>query len=112
MFRQGSDRAMTDHGHEGHIVEWSFFPYEDDCSIGSGQTTLPPQSQWYDLLCSAEELWRINNVNAAADFLLKVRADTLLDCSRLTRVYLAKKRNHNGKWSLEKNSRLAIMKMC
>jgi hypothetical protein len=59
--------------------------------------------QWYDLLCSRSETERISNVKNAADALLKLRADTLLDSSRLTRVYLAKKRAHRGQWSLEQS---------
>ena len=44
---------------------------------------------WYMGVCSPEEIDRILNVKDASDYLLKLRADTIVDNTRLWRVFLA-----------------------
>lgn len=57
---------------------------------------------WYSGVCSPEEVDRILNIQNANDFILKIRADTILDNIRLWRVFLNLSRKYGCKWSLGK----------
>lgn len=52
-------------------------------------------------VCSEDEINRIFNVQNAKDYLLKLRADTIVDHMRLFRVYRNKANSFSGKWTLE-----------
>jgi len=54
-------------------------------------------------VCSEEEIDRIFNVQVAADHLLKLRAETIVDHMRLFRVYRNKALARPNDWSLEKS---------
>ena len=56
---------------------------------------------FYTPICSEDEINRIFNVKNAKDYLLKLRADTIVDHMRLFRVYRNKANSFSGKWSLE-----------
>ena len=56
----------------------------------------------YSILCNKDEIERVLNIRCASDYLLKLRADTILNEMRLERVYRNKKRIvGNDRWSLE-----------
>ena len=57
---------------------------------------------WYMGVCSPEEIDRILNVNDASDYLLKLRADTIVDNPRLWRVFSALSKKYGEKWSLSR----------
>jgi hypothetical protein len=59
------------------------------------------QRQFFRPICSSPEIERIFNVTNAADYLLKLRADTLVDHMRLFRVYRNKALLNEKSWSLE-----------
>ncbi len=59
------------------------------------------QKPFYYPICTKEETDRIFNVNNGADYLLKLRADTIIDHMRLFRVYRNKALMGKEKWSLE-----------
>lgn len=68
--------------------------------------TTPPieiQKQFYHPICNEKEIDRIFNIKNSEDYLLKLRADTIIDNSRLFRVYRNYALMSNGKWSLEKS---------
>lgn len=54
-------------------------------------------------VCSKAEIDRIFNVQNASDYLLKIRAETLIDHMRLFRVYRNYKIMDEKNWSLEKS---------
>lgn len=56
---------------------------------------------WYHDVCTPEEIDRIFNVKNANDYLLKLRADTIVDNVRLWRVFLNLSKSAGTKWSLE-----------
>ncbi len=59
------------------------------------------QKLFYHPICTKEEIERIFNVNNGLDYLLKLRADTIVDHTRLFRVYSNKALMGKEKWSLE-----------
>lgn len=58
---------------------------------------------FYFPVCSQEEIERIFNVQNINDYLLKLRADTIVDNMRLFRVYRNKAIANEKNWSLEKS---------
>lgn len=65
---------------------------------------LPPidiQKQFYRPICNEVEIERIFNLQTPSDFLLKLRADTIVDHMRLFRVYRNKALSKGKDWSLE-----------
>ncbi len=61
------------------------------------------QKVFYYPVCNKSEIERIFNVENASDYLLKLRADTIVDHMRLFRVYRNKANAYGGNWSLEKS---------
>lgn len=57
----------------------------------------------YRPVCNTSEIDRIFNVSNANDYLLKLRADTIVDHMRLFRVYRNKANSHGVGWSLEQS---------
>lgn len=57
---------------------------------------------WYHNVCSPEEIDRILNVQNASDYILKLRADTIIENSRLWRVFLNLSKKYGDGWSLGK----------
>lgn len=57
----------------------------------------------YFPILNNSEYERISNVNSAKDYLLKLRADTIVDNMRLFRVYRNKALMNEQNWSLEKS---------
>ncbi|MBQ0143429.1 MAG: hypothetical protein KBT06_11670 [Prevotellaceae bacterium] len=55
---------------------------------------------WYSGLCSNEEIERILHVQNAQDYILKLRADAIVDSIRLTRVFTHLRHFYKNKWSL------------
>lgn len=72
---------------------------EKDLKVFEGKDRLHERI-WYMGVCSPEEIDRILNVKDASDYLLKLRADTIVDNTRLWRVFLALSKRHGSKWSL------------
>lgn len=54
------------------------------------------EKYWYKFLCNNQEIDRIFNIKDASDYLLKIRADTVIDHIRLNRVMI-QRRNKKGK---------------
>lgn len=65
---------------------------------------LPWQKQryWYRGICSEAEIDRIFNVQNGEDYILKLRADTIVDNIRLWRVYRHISNAWGENWALEK----------
>lgn len=61
------------------------------------------QKHFYRPICNEEEIERIFNIQNAQDYLLKLRADTIIDHMRLFRVYRNKAKEQGDKWSLERS---------
>jgi len=61
------------------------------------------QRYFYHPICNKEETEHVLNVKNAVDYLLKLRADTIVDHMRLFRVYRNKARMNEKDWSLEKS---------
>lgn len=61
------------------------------------------QKAFFHPVCSEEEIERIFNVSSAQDYLLKLRAETIVDHMRLFRVYRNKALADEKNWSLEKS---------
>lgn len=61
------------------------------------------QKLFFRPICNESEIERIFNVRNAADYLLKIRAETLVDHMRLFRVYRNKALSIGNDWSLEKS---------
>ena len=61
------------------------------------------KKQFYRPVCNEAEIDRIFNVKDSKDYLLKLRADTIVDHMRLFRVYRNYALANEGKWSLEKS---------
>lgn len=57
---------------------------------------------WYHNVCAPEEIDRIMNVQNASDYILKLRADTIIENSRLWRVFLNLSKRYGDGWSLSK----------
>lgn len=57
---------------------------------------------WYHDVCTPNEIDRILNVKNASDYILKLRADTIVDNTRLWRVFLNLSKFYGANWSLEK----------
>ena len=65
---------------------------------------VPPieiQKSFYRSICNEEEIERIFNLKSPMDYLLKLRADTIVDHMRLFRVYRNKTLAKGNDWSLE-----------
>lgn len=67
------------------------------------KTPIEIQKLFYRPICNEEEIDRIFNIQNAQDYLLKLRADTIVDHMRLFRVYRNKAIEQGDKWSLEKS---------
>lgn len=65
---------------------------------------LPEQEQrsWYESVCSKSEIDRILHIQNASDYILKLRADEIVDHTRLWRYFLKLSRQFGEEWSLEK----------
>ena len=61
------------------------------------------QKMSFHQVCNKEEIERIFNIQNASDYLLKLRADTIVDNMRLFRVYRNKALTDPKNWSLEKS---------
>lgn len=61
------------------------------------------QKRFYTPICNKEEFERIPNIETASDYLLKLRADTIVDHMRFFRVYRNKSLEQGDKWSLERS---------
>ena len=63
------------------------------------------ERDWFDRICSPNELERILNVQNVQDYILRLRAETIADNIRLYRVFLHKVHYceaHGLRWELEK----------
>ena len=69
----------------------------------SGIAPIEIQKHFYRPVCNPEEIERIFNVKNGRDYLLKLRADTIVDDMRLFRVYRNKALLDESKWSLERS---------
>lgn len=65
------------------------------------ETPIEIQKQFYRPICNAAEIERIFDIKNAKDYLLKLRADTIVDHMRLFRVYRNKALSNEKDWSLE-----------
>ena len=65
------------------------------------ETPIEVQKQFYRPICTESEIERIFNIKTSSDFLLKLRADTIVDHMRLFRVYRNKAIQKGKDWSLE-----------
>lgn len=83
----------TYHNSDGQIIQKQI-PFEE----------LPWQNQrgWYHGICSETEIDRILNVQKGKDYILKLRADTIVDNIRLWRVYRHISNAWGKDWALEK----------
>lgn len=65
---------------------------------------LPEQEQrsWYEGVCSKSEIDRILHVQNGSDYILKLRADEIIDHTRLWRYFLKMRRQFGDDWSLDK----------
>ncbi len=61
------------------------------------------QKMFFRPVCNKDEIERIFNVLNAEDYLLKLRAETIVDHTRLFRVYRNKALLNKNNWSLEKS---------
>ncbi|MGZ9675931.1 hypothetical protein [Flavobacterium sp. GNP001] len=61
------------------------------------------QKHFFHPVCNSSEIERIFNVKNAQDYLLKIRAETIVDHMRLFRVYRNKALVNSKNWSLEKS---------
>lgn len=61
------------------------------------------QKIFYTPVCNKEEIERIFNLQTPIDYLLKLRADTIVDHMRLFRVYRNRALANEKGWSLEKS---------
>jgi len=61
------------------------------------------QKLFYHPICNSREIERIFSVRNGKDYLLKLRADTIVDHMRLFRVYRNKALIDEKRWSLEKS---------
>ena len=61
------------------------------------------QKEFFFPICNQNEIERIFNVQNAKDYLLKIRAETIVDHMRLFRVYRNKALMNEKNWSLEKS---------
>lgn len=61
------------------------------------------QRQFFRPICNEQEIDRIFNVQNASDYLLKLRAETIVDHMRLFRVYRNKALSNPEQWSLERS---------
>lgn len=59
------------------------------------------QKTFFHPICNEQEIERIFNVQNASDYLLKLRAETIVDHMRLFRVYRNKALAKGADWSLE-----------
>jgi hypothetical protein len=59
------------------------------------------QKNFFRPVCNENEIERVFNVQTAQDYLLKVRAETIVDNTRLFRVYRNKALRQEKTWSLE-----------
>lgn len=64
-------------------------------------TPLFIQKSFFRPVCNAEEIERVFNVQTPQDYLLKLRAETIVDNMRLFRVYRNKALRQERSWSLE-----------
>ncbi len=65
---------------------------------------LPEQEQrsWYEGVCSNSEIERILHIQNASDYILKLRADEIIDHTRIWRYFLKLSRYYGQEWSLER----------
>jgi|GEM_PF-6235729 len=57
---------------------------------------------WYFALCNKQEISRIFDIKTTDDYLLKIRADSVLDNMRLNRVMMTRKNADIENWSFSK----------
>lgn len=60
------------------------------------------QRSWYESVCSQNEIDRILHIQNGSDYILKLRADQIVDHTRLWRYFLKLKRQFGEEWSLDK----------
>lgn len=63
---------------------------------------LNDEERFFYPLCSKSEINRIFNVKNSSDYLLKFRAEQVVDNQRLNRVYASIRRKLNGKWNFSR----------
>lgn len=85
IFSDHTDSKTGQHVH----TETAFADLTDDEKRG-----------WYSGLCSNEEIEHILHIQNAQDYILKLRADAIVDSIRLTRVFTHLRRYYKEKWSL------------
>lgn len=66
------------------------------------QLPLEQQRVWYHSICSEQEIDRILNVQNGRDYILKLRADTIIENVRLWRVFKHISMAYGEQWALEK----------
>ena len=71
--------------------------------IIEGGHPIEMEKYFYQPICNKAEIERIFNIKNAKDYLLKLRADTIIDHMRLFRVYRNKAIEQGESWSLEKS---------
>lgn len=67
------------------------------------ETPIDIQKQFFHPVCNPREIERVFDVKDASDYLLKLRAETIVDHMRLFRVYRNKALRDEKNWSLEKS---------
>lgn len=75
---------------------------ENGKNIPFEQLPLEQQRAWYHGLCSEKEIDRILNVQNGRDYILKLRADTIIENVRLWRVFKHISMAYGEQWTLEK----------
>ena len=60
------------------------------------------QRSWYEGVCSNSEIERILHIQNASDYILKLRADEIIDHTRIWRFFLKLSRYYGQEWSLER----------
>src|SRR3989344_3604214 len=61
------------------------------------------QKGFFHPVCNTKEIERVFNVQNAQDYILKIRAETIVDHMRLFRVYRNKALAKGQSWSLERS---------
>lgn len=67
------------------------------------EVSIEHQKVFYNPVCNKEEIERIFSIQTPKDYLLKLRADTIVDHMRLFRVYRNRALANELNWSLEKS---------
>lgn len=102
------DRLIVSHPKAKEIQKKNFFSADFSLHLEStfSRKTIPnvPEDflEYYPL-CSAEEIGRIRLPTNAADKLLQLRADAILENPRIKRVFSKRRETAKGDWSLSEN---------